>query len=493
MEHNYQRGVFEGATHDGGDARRDPPCLPEQRVDQAQGFRGDEGAIQLTSEAERVIQLGMEVARAEDRGVEPATTDSEQPVAAAVEQIEPGRVRRGAFVYVDSCPYATDPASLLGVKVGDRIAVTSPSPPAGQAESHESEVLSVGQDEFGLYLGVEWDDRRTGVRWSSIASTVVDEIRIVRRDGQALGGGADGPLAEAADDETEADTYPWSDATRWRPDDGGVDDLMLAATGGTRSEVRDELFGQLPDAQLGSREAMGWCGLLRHEGRSGGIILRQNQYGRRSVWSTDSDEELVDRWEEAEREYQAFETATRSRNDGPSIWVGSLSDYNAGVLHGVWLAATVELDELADAIQFMLRNSHEPDAEEYGVFDYDWFGQGVGSLLGEYPSLATVSKVAQGIAEHGEAFAAWASYVGPEQHEQLDRFEDHYLGEWDSTEAYAENYLEECEAYRLVDEAPEWLRPYIKVDVELYARDLEIDLHVAEKAGGGVFVFDPSA
>ncbi len=41
----------------------------------------------------------------------------------------------------------------------------------------------------------------------------------------------------------------------------------------------------------------------------------------------------------------------------------SLADYNAGVLHGAWLDATLEPDELAAAVQFMLRNSHEPDAE----------------------------------------------------------------------------------------------------------------------------------
>ena len=137
----------------------------------------------------------------------------------------------------------------------------------------------------------------------------------------------------------------------------------------------------------------------------------------------------------------------------------------------------------------MLRNSHEPDAEEYGVFDYDGFGDAA-SLLGEYPSLETISKVARGILENGQAFAAWAAYVGPERHEELDRFEDQYLGEWESIEAYAEDLLEESEAYRVIEEAPEWLRPYLQVDVEGYARDLGLELHVVDKLGGGVFVFD---
>ena len=38
---------------------------------------------------------------------------------------------------------------------------------------------------------------------------------------------------------------------------------------------------------------------------------------------------------------------------------------------------------------------------------------------------------------------------------------------------------------------PEWLQPYVKVDTELLARDMEIELYVAESRENGVFVFDP--
>ncbi len=305
------------------------------------------------------------------------------------------------------------------------------------------------------------------------------------------------PVPESNVGQTEADVYPWSDATRWRADGGGPDELSHSETAGMDSAVVDELFARMPDAQLGSTEEMGWCGLLHHEGRPGGVILQKNLYGRRSTWVTNSDDELAQHWQELQREYDAFQEATRGREaatgsgSSPEIWVGSLADYNAGHLHGVWLDATLEPDELAAAIQFMLKNSHEADAEEYGVLDYDGFGQGLGSLLGEYPSLTTISKMAQGIAEHGEAYAAWAAYVGPEQTEQLDRFEDHYLGEWESIEAYAEDLLQETEAYRVIEEAPEWLQPYLQVDVEGCARDLGFELQVVERPEGGVYVFDP--
>lgn len=351
------------------------------------------------------------------------------------------------------------------------------------------DALAVAQGIQAARLGGHDQDGVAARRIANAAVTTLGQIATVVA--------AEANHDPAADDDDQADVYPWADAARWYAA-GGPDDFGHTEAAGMDSELVDDLFARLPDEQFGFAEEMGWCGLLRHEGRPGGVILRQNQYGRRSAWVTDSVDELARHWDEAKQEYAAFRTATSARTGngeaggsaGPEIWVGSLSDYNAGILHGAWLDATLDADELGDAVQFMLKNSHEPDAEEYGVFDYDDFGYGLSSLLGEYPSLTTVSKIAQGIEEHGEAFAAWAAYVGPEQAEQLDRFEDHYLGEWDSMEAYAENLLEECEAYRYVDEAPEWLRPYLSLDVEGYARDLGFDLHVEEKPGGGVWVFD---
>ncbi|MDQ7903064.1 antirestriction protein ArdA [Phytohabitans sp. ZYX-F-186] len=294
---------------------------------------------------------------------------------------------------------------------------------------------------------------------------------------------------------TEIDAYPWRDAARWQPG-GGPDEL--ADEEGVSSAVLSELFAREPDATLGAADDMGWFGLVRYGSSPGGAVIQINPYGRRSAWVTDSDDELLVRWHDLQEEHGAYLYARQARSTehrggatSPHIWVGSLADYAAGYLHGAWLDAALDPDDLAKAVQFVLRNSHERDGEEFGIFDYEGFGSEVTSLLGEYPSLKTVSKIAQGIAEHGQAFAAWAAYVGPEQTEQLDRFEDHYLGEWDSMHAYAEHLLEECEGYRVVDDAPEWLRPYLKVDVEGYSRDLGYDLHVVERPEGGVWVFDP--
>ena len=236
-------------------------------------------------------------------------------------------------------------------------------------------------------------------------------------------------------------------------------------------------------------------------------MLSQNCYGSRHAWETSSDAELTRRWQTLQREYDAFIEATRAHNREPGdrqqgeevrqeetesghypeIWVGSLSDYNNGRLHGVWLDATLDPDELRAAIGFMLRNGYDFTAEEWGIFDYDDF---CGLDLGEYESLDVVSRIAKGIAEHGEAFAAWVGYVGEQSEEALGRFEDHYLGTFESTGAYVESLLEECDAYSFEEFVPEWLRPYVKIDTELLARDMEIELYVVEAREGGVLVFD---
>src|SRR5487761_1425212 len=91
----------------------------------------------------------------------------------------------------------------------------------------------------------------------------------------------------------------------------------------------------------------------------------------------------------------------------PRIYVASLADYNAGRRHGVRLDAVQDEEDLQAGVTAMLETSPEPIAEEWAIQDYEGFGS---VRLGEYESLATISAVARGIAEHGQAFAAWASY-----------------------------------------------------------------------------------
>jgi antirestriction protein len=133
----------------------------------------------------------------------------------------------------------------------------------------------------------------------------------------------------------------------------------------------------------------------------------------------------------------------------------------------------------------MLAGSPEPTAEEFAIHDYDGFGS---LQLGEYERIEVVARIGRGIAEHGQAYAAWAQSLGSSQWEQLNRFEDCYLGEWNSITDYAQQLLDDMG----IDTdalGPDWLAPYVHVDIEGFARDLASDVTIVE-TNNRVYVFE---
>ena len=189
----------------------------------------------------------------------------------------------------------------------------------------------------------------------------------------------------------------------------------------------------------------------------------------------------------SEAELQPGERREHVPAEEPRIYVASLSDYNAGRLHGRWLDAHLSTDELQAGVEAMLSASPtDPRAEEWAIHDYQGF---YGLRLGEWESLERVSRLGKGIVEHGEAFAAW---VANDQvaTEELDRFEDCYLGRWDSVEDYAEQLLDDLGVDLGAALGPEWLQPYVRVDVAAFARDLSSELSIVH-GSQGVYVFEP--
>ena len=126
----------------------------------------------------------------------------------------------------------------------------------------------------------------------------------------------------------------------------------------------------------------------------------------------------------------------RDPREGPRVYVASLSDFNGGLLHGAWLSAGVEEDELEMSIRSMLASSPSPEAEEFAIFDYEGFGP---LRIDEYTPLSSLSAIACGIAEHGVAFAHWVASGGSSERTDLLGFEDAYLGHWESLRAMRES------------------------------------------------------
>ena len=173
----------------------------------------------------------------------------------------------------------------------------------------------------------------------------------------------------------------------------------------------------------------------------------------------------------------------------PRIYVASLSDYNNGILHGEWIDAGQDDEVVHHQITTLLRNSpSEAHAEEYAVHDFEGFGQ---YRVGEYEPIETINAVARGIAEHGPAYAAWASHCDGEL-ERLDQFDDAYRGEWNSLTEYAEQLLDDLGLEHIIEQhIPESLQAYVTIDSEAFANDLTLSADItAVEHADGVWVFE---
>lgn len=173
----------------------------------------------------------------------------------------------------------------------------------------------------------------------------------------------------------------------------------------------------------------------------------------------------------------------------PSIYVASLADYNNGRLHGRWINAAREPDEIQADIDAVLASSHEPNAEEWAIHDYEQFGQW---KVDEYDSIEQVSRIARNIAEHGYAYSAWADvFDGDEASFDTDSFHEAYLGHYDSVQDYIEQMADDLGYEHEFITVPEHLRPYVRIDYAAIARDLHSsgDIATVQNPDGGVWIF----
>ncbi len=157
------------------------------------------------------------------------------------------------------------------------------------------------------------------------------------------------------------------------------------------------------------------------------------------------------------------------------IYIASLSDYNAGILHGKWIELSdLSVEEIHTEIQSILQSS--PYTKQYGEVAEEWaihdFELG-GIRISEYEDLDTVVKIVTALSEHGEAFAIYYNDVSDLDY-AIEHFEEAYLGEYDSFLDYATESFDELYAHAI----PENLRYYI--DYSAYARDLEIEGYFSE-------------
>ncbi|MCH6256472.1 antirestriction protein ArdA [Puniceicoccaceae bacterium K14] len=167
------------------------------------------------------------------------------------------------------------------------------------------------------------------------------------------------------------------------------------------------------------------------------------------------------------------------KTDTPRIYVACLVAYNAGILHGKWIDADQELDDLWKELREMLAASPIEDAEEWAIHDFEGFGS---HRLSEHEGIEDVHKLAEFIGEHGELGAELISHFCGDLEEAGQALENH-MGCHKSLADYAEELTTNCM------EVPQNLAFYI--DYEAMGRDMELsgDVFTIETAFEEVHIF----
>ncbi len=152
------------------------------------------------------------------------------------------------------------------------------------------------------------------------------------------------------------------------------------------------------------------------------------------------------------------------------IYVACLAAYNNGKLHGIWIDATQDLDDIQDQVNEMLEASPEEDAEEWAIHDYEGYGS---YSLSEYEGIQSAHGIACFIEEHGEIAAELLGHFSTID-EAKKAMGDNYAGCHESVADFAEELTTDT------TEIPESLAFYI--DYEKMGRDMEL--------GGDVFTIE---
>jgi len=168
-------------------------------------------------------------------------------------------------------------------------------------------------------------------------------------------------------------------------------------------------------------------------------------------------------------------------SDDIRIYVADLAAYNNGYLHGVWIDATQEIDDIWEQINKMLKASPIDEvAEEFAIHDYEGFGS---YRLGEYEGIETAHKIACFIEEHEEIGGELLNNFNGDIEDATKAIEDNYCGCHKSVADYAQELTEET------SEIPKHLEFYI--DYEKMGRDMELngDIYTIETGFEEVHIF----
>ena len=210
----------------------------------------------------------------------------------------------------------------------------------------------------------------------------------------------------------------------------------------------------------------------------------------------------------------------------PRFYVACLASYNNGILHGAWIEASTDVEEMQSEIASMLRQSpcpnvtvkcdlcsgkgqavyHNsetgdtrldtcpscggkgmvPSAEEWAIHDSEGLGD-IGEYVGlnHIAFLMALDDIADDKSVPFDVMAEFADWLGSDDPDDIaSDFDDYYAGEFS---AGCEGDWAADQAEGMGFEVPDWIG-HFRIDWDGIARDWLMDYHKIE-ADGTVYLF----
>jgi len=184
------------------------------------------------------------------------------------------------------------------------------------------------------------------------------------------------------------------------------------------------------------------------------------------------------------------------------VYFANLSAYNEGRMVGDWVYP-LEYKSFKDFVKAIKEATKDglEYADEIAVHDYDGFVD-----MGEYPSHASIYKLAHSLAESSlkdeiiikyfedtnnvfwlERKNDFYSNDYEELIDEIKNIEDNFISEYDSFQKYADEIADEKIFCQIPKEAQQFV--FNHFDYDSYARDLELDYNVIDLDNHKVAIF----
>ncbi|GAA5158243.1 hypothetical protein GCM10023321_37780 [Pseudonocardia eucalypti] len=162
--------------------------------------------------------------------------------------------------------------------------------------------------------------------------------------------------------------------------------------------------------------------------------------------------------------------------DAPRIYLRDNGAAAKRVERGQWLDATAD-PKVLEAAKHELLDMSPFRGATVSIRQHSCFE---GLDIDEWEDLATVSRLARGVAAHGRAFVAYVEAWGRSP-EAVAAFGAHYVGSWPDVATWAQAVAEDRGWWdQLNEHVDEQLLPHLRIDYEGLGRELTYDAHVVE-------------